>query len=248
MLRVCADPNNLPYSSQDAPGFENELAELLARELGARVEYTWWPQRRGFVRQTLGAGRCDVVMGVPAGFELVRTTAPYYRSTFAFVTRADRKLRVRSFDDARLRTLRIGVPLVGDDGANPAPAHVLAHRGIVDNVVGFPIYGDYAQPSPAATIVRAVADGTIDVAILWGPLAGGAARTSKVRLVVTPIAEPEVAGVPLAFSIALGVRKRDRALAAELDRALVARRADIARLLTRWGVPQLPLGEERAPR
>jgi mxaJ protein len=219
------------------PGFENEIAELLGRELGARVQYTWRPQRRGFVRNTLKAKTCDVAIGVPVGLAGVRTTAPYYRSTFAFVTRADRKLVLQSLDDPRLRGLRIGVQLVGDDGANPAPAHALARRGIIDNVVGYPVYGDYARAQPGTDIVRAVEDRTLDVAIVWGPLAGGAAASSRTPLAVTPVAEPVAAGLALAFDIALGVRREDRDLATELDRALVARRADIAAVLARWRVP-----------
>ena len=173
VLRVCADPNNLPFSNEREEGFENRLAELLARELGAeRVEYTWWAQRRGFFRNTLNAGLCDVVMGVPSSVELAATTRPYYRSTYVFVTRADRGLDIRSLDDEALRRVRVGVSIIGDDYANAPPAHALAQRGIVGNVVGFSVYGDYAQPNPPARIVEAVAAGDVDVAVVWGPLAG----------------------------------------------------------------------------
>jgi ABC-type amino acid transport substrate-binding protein len=126
VLRVCADPNNLPFSNERGEGFENKLAEMLAADLGAELRYTWWAQRRGFFRNTLRAGSCDVVLGVPAGFELALTTSPYYRSTYAFVSRKDRHLGVRSFDDEALRRLKVGVQLVGDDGANTPPAHALA--------------------------------------------------------------------------------------------------------------------------
>ena len=238
VLRVCADPNNSPFSSEKAPGFENEIANVLAMELGAKVEYTWWAERRGFFRNTLNAKQCDVVIGVPVGIGLARTTAPYYRSSYVFVTRADRKLDIHSLDDDRLKTLRIGVQLVGDDGANAPPAHALGARGIVDNVVGFSMYGDYTKDSPPADIIRAVADGSIDVAIAWGPLAGGFAKQSKTKLAIVPVAETEDHGLPLTFSIGVGVRRADKALAAELDAALVARRKEIQRILTRWGVPQ----------
>jgi len=241
VLRVCADPNNAPLSSQRAPALENEIAELLARELRARVEYTWWAQRRGFYRNTLSAGSCDVVIGVPAGLEMVRTTAPYYRSSYVFVARADRGLGVRSLDDPRLRRLRVGVQLAGDDGANPPPVHALARRGIIDNVVGYNALGDYAEADPPAAALRAVAAGAVDVAIAWGPLAGGFARRSQVPLEIRPIAEAEDAGLPMAFSIALGVRRADRGLAAELSRALAARRAELDVLLAAWRVPRLPL-------
>src|SRR5690349_16835567 len=115
VLRVCADPNNLPLSNQRGEGFENKLAELLAQDLGERVEYTWWAQRRGFFRNTLKAGMCDLVIGVPAGFEMASTTRPYYRSTYVFVSRKDRHLNIASLDDPALRKLKIGVQMIGDD-------------------------------------------------------------------------------------------------------------------------------------
>jgi mxaJ protein len=239
VLRVCADPNNLPFSGRTAPGFENQIAAVLARALGARLEYTWWAQRRGFFRNTLKAERCDVVIGVPVGLGMARTTAPYYRSMYAFVTRADRTLALHSLGDPRLRTLRIGVQLIGDDGANAPPAHALARRGIVDNVVGFHVMGDYAEDSPPADIVRAVVDRTIDVAIVWGPLAGGFAARSKTPLVVTPLDEASDAGLAMAFDIAVGVRSPDASLAAELDRALTAHRTEIEGILDAWHVPRV---------
>jgi mxaJ protein len=148
VLRVCADPNNLPYSNRAGEGFENRIAELLAADRHASLDYTWWPQRRGFVRNTLNTGACDVVMGVPAALELTSTTRPYYRSSYMFVSRRDRRLGLHSFDDPRLRELRIGVQMIGDDFANSPPAHALSSRGIVRNVVGYSVYGDYAQPRP----------------------------------------------------------------------------------------------------
>jgi quinoprotein dehydrogenase-associated probable ABC transporter substrate-binding protein len=238
-LRICADPNNLPFSSQRTPGFENQIAEVLARELGATVAYTWWAQRRGFLRNTLQAESCDVVIGVPAGLRMVRTTAPYYRSAYAFVSRADRALAVHSLDDPRLRGWKIGVQLVGDNGTNTPPVHALARRGIIDNVAGYTVYGDYARRSPAAEVVRAVVDGRIDVALVWGPLAGGSARPSPVPLVVTPVDEAADAGLAMAFDIAAGVRRSDAGLAAELDHALARRRAEIERILDAWGVPRV---------
>ena len=238
-LRICADPNNLPFSSQRTPGFENQIAEVLARELGATVAYTWWAQRRGFFRNTLKAGSCDVVIGVPVGLGVARTTAPYYRSAYAFVSRADRALAVHSLDDPRLRGWKIGVQLVGDIGTNTPPVHALARRGIIDNVAGYTVYGDYARTSPAADVVRAVIDGRVDVALVWGPLAGGFARTSPVPLVVTPVDEADDAGLAMAFDIAAGVRRADAGLAAELDHALDRRRAEIERILDAWGVPRV---------
>jgi mxaJ protein len=186
------------------------------------------------------------VIGVPVGLGMARTTAPYYRSAYTFVSRADRELAVHSLDDPRLHGWKIGVQLVGDDGANTPPVHALARRGIVDNVVGYTVYGNYARPSPTADVVRAVIDRTIDVAIVWGPLAGGFARQSAVSLAVTPVDQASDGGLALAFDIAVGVRRADTGLAAELDRALVARRADIEHILDRWHVPRVARSRETA--
>src|SRR3954452_2095187 len=150
-LRVCADPNNLPFSNEAREGFENKIVDLIAQDLGASVGYTWWAQRRGFIRNTLKAGSCDLVPGSPSGMEMLRTTAPYYRSTYVFVTRADGP-QVASFDDPALRALRVGVQLVGNDGFNTPPAHALARGGIVDNGRGYSLSGDYAEPNPPARI------------------------------------------------------------------------------------------------
>lgn len=235
VLRVCADPNNAPLSSEHGASLERDIAGVVAKALHARVEYTWWAQRRGFYRNTLSAKTCDVVIGVPADTDAVRTTAPYYRSTYALVTRAKDRLDLRSLDDPRLAKLRIGVPLVGDEGANPPPVHALARRGIVDNVVGYSVLGDYASESPPADVLRALVDGEIDVAIAWGPIAGGFARTTKTKLAITPLTDEP--GLPMSFAIALGVRRDDAQLAAKLDRILATRREAIAKVLTAWRVP-----------
>lgn len=179
-LRVCADPNNLPFSNSAEAGFENKLASMVADALGRSVSYTWWAQRRGFIRNTLRAETCDVVMGVPSGYELVETSKPYYRSTYAFVSRRDEHLDLSSLLDPRLHRLTIGVHLVGDDGNNPPPAQALGQLGIVDNVRGYSIYGDYRQADPPARLIEAVEAGEIDVAAAWGPLGGYFAAHSKV--------------------------------------------------------------------
>lgn len=237
-LRVCADPNNLPFSNEQGEGFENRLAEIVAEDLGATVQYTWWAQRRGFVRNTLRAESCDVVMGVPSDYDLVLATRPYYRSTYVFVSRRDRALPIRTFDDEALRSLRVGVHVIGDDYANPPPAHALASRGIVTNVVGYSIFGDYSQPNPPARLIEAVARGEVDVAVVWGPLAGYFATRQDVPLTLTPV-QPEVdrPGLPFVFDIALGVRRGDTALRDELDAILVRRAADVDALLREFGVP-----------
>ncbi|HEU4699153.1 MAG TPA: substrate-binding domain-containing protein [Gemmatimonadales bacterium] len=244
-LRVCADPNNLPFSNARGEGFENRLAELVARELGATVRYTWWAQRRGFARNTLNARVCDLVMGVPSSYELAWPTRPYYRSTYVFVVRKDRGLRVRSFDDAVLRRpgLRIGVQVIGDDYANTPPAHALARRGLGDHVVGYTVYGDYAQPNPPARVVEAVARGEVDVAVVWGPLAGYFAPRQPVSLELTPVA-PQIDPpfLPFVFDIAMATRRGDSTFRGQLERILVARRPAIDSILAEYGVPRVDVG------
>ncbi|HBB87656.1 MAG TPA: quinoprotein dehydrogenase-associated putative ABC transporter substrate-binding protein [Blastocatellia bacterium] len=240
VLRVCADPNNLPFSNQQLEGFENKLADLIASETKEKLEYTWWAQRRGFFRNTLKAGDCDLVMGVPAGFEMAATTKPYYRSSYVFITRKDRNLDIKSFDDPLLRKLKVGVQMVGDDFSNTPPAHALSRRNIIQNVRGYTLYGDYSQPNPPARIIDAVAAKEVDVAIAWGPLAGYFAQKSKVSLKVIPVS-PQVDQpfLPFVYDISIGVRRGDRELKEQLEQILDKRRADIDRLLEQYGVPRV---------
>jgi len=234
-LRVCADPNNLPFSDQAGSGFENELARLMARELGRPLEYTWWAMRRGALRSTLKAGSCDVVMGVPSSLEMVATSRPYYTSSYVFVSKLDRGLDISSFDDPRLRTLRVGVQLVGDDYANTPPVHALSARGISENVHGFSVLGDYGETVPAAGILRAVETGDVDVAIVWGPLAGYFARTTPLKLTLTPAADGTW---PMRFAMSMGVRRDDRARLTELNAFIARSQPRIDALLQRYGVPR----------
>jgi mxaJ protein len=238
-LRVCADPNNLPFSNQRLEGMENRLADLIGREMHVPVSYVWWAQRRGFFRNTLDAGRCDVVLGVPTDMRSVLTTQPYYRSSYVWLTRKDRRLAIESFDDPRLTRLRIGVQVVGD-GANTPPMEALARRGLAPNLVGYTVFGDYSKPNPPARIVEAVTRGEVDVAVVWGPLAGFFAERSSVPLTLRPVPEAASPGeASSAFSISLGVRKGDEARRVELDRILRQRRADIERILDDYGVPRV---------
>ena len=238
VLRVCADPNNMPFSNRDGEGFENKLAELVAEAMGRHVEYTWWAQRRGFIRNTLKAGRCDVVMGIPL-LDMLTPTRAYYSSRYVFVTRADRDLSLHSLAAPELRDLTIGVHLIGDDGSNTPPADALGARGIVDNVRGYPIYGDYREPSPPSRLLDALVAGEIDVAAAWGPLAGYYAAHSDIPLHIEPIEETS-ADMPLVFQfpIAMGVRKGDFVLRNELNEIIQTRRDDIDRLLDSFGVPR----------
>ena len=239
-LRVCADPNNLPFSNARGEGFDNRVAELLARELGTRVEYTWWAQRRGLVRNTLKAHTCDVLLDVPVGWDPVLATRPYYRSTYVFAWRRERALDLASLDDPRLRTLRIGVQLVGDNGVNTPPAHALARRGIVDNVRGYPIYGDYGRPNPGAQILEALAAGDIDVALVWGPFAGYFADRLAAPLAWAPLSPSiDPPALRFTFAMAVGVRKDDAALRDRLQAALDQRADDVRAILDAYAVPRV---------
>ena len=214
-LTACADPNNLPFSNRAGQGFENKLAQLIAADLHARLDYVWWAQRRGYVRNTLSERKCDLWPGIGSNVETVATSRPYYRSTYLFVTRADKPLGGLTLDDPRLKKLRIGVQMVGDDASNTPPAHALASRGIVGNVRGFMLYGDYAKSNPPAEIVRAVERGDVDVAMVWGPLAGYFAARSPVALRLEPVT-PWLADMqwPMQFDISVGVQKDDQKLLA----------------------------------
>lgn len=237
-LRVCADPNNLPFSNREEEGFENKLADLVARELDRQVAYTWWPQRRGFIRNTLRAEKCDVVMGIPSSFELAQPTDPYYRSTYVFVSRRDRELDVRSLDDPKLKTLRIGLHAIGDDYSNVPPAQALAKRGIIQNVRGYSIYGDYSQPNPPADLMKAVAEGEVDLAIVWGPLAGYFASRMHSEVQIVPVSpQIDLPFIPFVFDISMGVRRGEDSLRARLDTILHDNRAEIQTLLEQYGVP-----------
>jgi len=230
-FRVCAEPDNVPFSHQNRSGFENRIASLMAQELGATLVYSWQPQRRGFVRRTLGAGMCDAWMGVPADFAPVLTTRPYYRSTYVFVYG---KRPLRSFDDPALRALRVGVQLPGNEMAATPAGHALAARGAVDKVVGFPVYGEH----PAAQrIVEAVAKGELDAGVLWGPAAGFFARQHALG-VSKAFAPPELASLPFEFAIAIGVRRDATALRDALDAALARRMGDVGRILDEYAVPR----------
>jgi quinoprotein dehydrogenase-associated probable ABC transporter substrate-binding protein len=247
-LVVCADPNNLPFSSRDGSGLENKLAELVARKMGMRLRYVWWAQRRGYVRNTLTEAKCELWPGVPVGLERVLTTQPYYRSTYVFVSRAESKLDGLTLDDPRLKTLPVGVQMIGNDAMNTPPAHALARRGVVQNVRGYSVYGNYAHPNPPARIVEAVARREIDVGLVWGPLAGYFASRSHTRLRLQPVTPALDNGVwPMTYSIAMGVSRAEPQLRARVDAILQAQAPAIERILDAYHVPRLPLAPQAAP-
>ena len=238
ILRICADPNNMPFSSGNEDGFENRLAQRVGAALGKNVSYTWAAQHRGFIRRTLKAGDCDVLMGVPKRLDMVETTRPYYRSSYVFVSRADQHLDITSIRDPRLRSLRIGIQLVGDNGFNTPPAHAVAAQGMTANVRGYTLYGDYGTANPPAGIITAIENGEIDIAAAWGPLAGYFVRQSAIAMMVSPIENAdEFAPLTFEFDIAMGVRKGDHALRDQLDAFIARDQPMITEILRSYGVP-----------
>lgn len=240
-LRICSDPNNLPFSNRAGQGFEDKIARLAAHDLHALPVYTYALANDKFLKHTLLAHKCDVVMGVTAGADEVETTRPYYASTYVFVSRSRDGLGLSSLGDPRLRKLRIGVHLIGDDSTPPTLA--LGEEGIVNNVQGFMIQGDFDKPNPPARLIEAVEKKDVDVAAVWGPLGGYFARNSPVPLSVAPMTGTErFAPLRFRFAIAAGVRKGDDALRARLDAVLVRNAATIRDILGSYGVPLVEMG------
>jgi mxaJ protein len=232
-LRVCGDPDNLPYSNERLEGFENRIAAVVAAELGATPVYAWWPHQRGLVRNTIDAGTCDVIFGVPEGLDFVLWTKPYYRSSYVMAYRNDRGYDLRSLDAPELQQLRIGVHI------NTPPEESLARRGLLDNVSTYSLFfdprGDRDRPRK---LLDDLVAGAVDVAVAWGPLAGYAATTSDAPLELVPL-EDET-GVPLSFDISMGVAKGNEALKDRLEAAIDRRQAEILAILEEYGVPLVP--------
>ena len=243
-LRVCADPDNMPFSHESGEGFENKVMQLVGREMGAEVKFVWAPQWRGFVRKTLRARICDVIPGIPVDIDRARTTRPYYTSSYAFVTRRDRA-PIRTFAELS-KEMSIGVQLIGDDGVNSPPVEELAARGYTSELKGYMAWGRMPDKgAPLEQIMMAVADGTVDVAVVWGPPAGYFATREAVPLEIHPVDANEKTVVPMTFAIGMGVRRDDEDLASELDAALAKLAPEIRTLLDGYGLPQ-PGGKRRA--
>ena len=243
-FRVCADPNNLPFSHRNEQGFENRLAELWADKLGLEVEYTWFPQRRGFIRNTLRAKnendqyKCDVVMGIAEGFDQLMTTKPYYRSTYALVYVKGRKLDgvqsgddVVNLDDERKSELKIGA-----FDATPGPAWLQRH-GMLRQMVGFPAMSGDPEDYPGEIIEQGLTAGELDAALVWGPIAGYFAKRSDIEMVVIPLeSEP---GVHFDFGISAGVRRGEDEAKEQLEQLMDETSDEIREILESYNVPLL---------
>ena len=234
-LRVCGDPDNLPFSNERLEGFENRIAAVVAAELGATPAYAWWPHQRGLVRNTIDAGTCDVIFGIPEGLDFVLWTRPYYRSSYVMAYRSDRGYDLRSLDAPELQRLRIGVHI------NTPPEESLARRGLLDNISTYSLFfdprGDRDRPRK---LLDDLVAGVVDVAVAWGPLAGYAATRLNAPLELVPLEDEP--GVPLSFDISMGVAKGNDELKGRLETAIDRRQTEILAILEEYGVPLVPAG------
>jgi quinoprotein dehydrogenase-associated probable ABC transporter substrate-binding protein len=233
VLRVCADPHNLPFSNEQLEGFENKLAELFAKKLDKSIAYTWFPQATGFVRQTLGAHRCDVIMGFPQGDDLVQSTNPYYRTAYAFIFKPGSDLEgVDTLSDERLKAKRIGIV------AGTPAATYLATNGLLARAKPYALMVDTRIDSSAEAMVKDLKSGEIDIGILWGPMAGYYAKQENPALRVVPILK-ENGGPRLVYRLTMGVRAADQTWKRQLNRLIQENQPEINRLLIAYGVPLL---------
>lgn len=231
-LRVCADPNNLPYSNKAGEGFENKIAELIAKELGVPIHYTWYPQSTGFIRQTLQARRCDVIIGIPTPNDMVQNTNAYYRSGYVMVYRTNKGITAKSMADPQLKQMQIGVV------AGTPPASLLAMHGLLDHLHSYHLTVDTRFESPGKNMMADLGKGEIDVALMWGPIAGFYAKHHDSAYAIVPI--PAETGAPrLQFSISMGVRANEPNWKHRLNELIKAKQAAINAILRDYGVPLL---------
>ena len=233
VLRVCADPRDLPFSNEAGEGFENKIAALLAQKLGKTLAYEYYPGATGFVRNTLNAHRCDVIMGMPQGDDIVQGTNPYYRTTYALVSKQGSGLeKVDSLEDPLLQSKRIGIV------AGTPPATNLAVNGLLGNAKSYPLVVDTRVDSPTSTMMEDLEEGRIDVAILWGPIAGYFAKQAKTPMKVTPLVK-ETSGPRMIYRIGMGVRHSDQEWKRLLNKLISENQAEISHILAAYGVPLL---------
>ena len=231
-LKVCADPNNLPYSDEKKEGFENKIAELMGGELGLKVDYAWFPQVIGFVRNTLRARLCDLVMGTVAGDEIMQTTNPYYFTTYVMFYRSDKALAIEGAQDARLTGLRLGVV------AGTPPADLLVRHELMSHTKPYALTVDTRAEAPTHQMVQDVIDGTIDVGFLWGPIAGYYRKHDNLPLTMVPLKD-EPGAARMEYHIAMGVRANEPEWRRHINAAILKRQRDMTAILRDYGVPLL---------
>ena len=245
VLRICADPRNLPFSNDKGEGFENKIGELFAEKLQKKLDYMYFPQATGFVRVTLGSHRCDVILGFPQGDDLAQGTNPYYRTAYALITKAGGGLDdVATLEDERLKGKHIGVV------AGTPPATNMALAGLMGNAKPYPLMIDTRFDSSAEAMITDLTRGEIDAGILWGPMAGFYAKKSNPPLHVTPLVK-ETTGPKLVYRIGMGVRPADQNWKRQLNRLIQENQPAINKILLDYGVPLLdennqPIGPETA--
>jgi quinoprotein dehydrogenase-associated probable ABC transporter substrate-binding protein len=233
VFRACGDPRNLPFSNEKGEGFENKLAELLAAKLGKKLSYAYYPQATGFVRMTLGSFRCDVIMGFPQGDDQAQLTIPYYRTTYALITKQGSGLEdVATISDPRLKDKRIGIV------ARTPPSTVMAMNGLLAHAKSYPLFIDTRADSSAQAMLDDLARGDIDCGILWGPMAGYYAARANPPLVVVPLVK-ETIGAPMTFRIGMAVRPSDQEWKRTLNRLIKENQAEINKLLISYNIPIL---------
>jgi quinoprotein dehydrogenase-associated probable ABC transporter substrate-binding protein len=233
VFRACGDPRNLPFSDEKGEGFENKLAALFATKLGKKLGYTYFPQATGFVRNTLGSHRCDVIMGFPQGSDLVQVTVPYYRTTYALVSKPGSGFEgVKALDDPKLKEKRIGVV------AGTPPSTNMAINGLMAHVKPYPLTIDTRVDSSAQAMIDDIARGDIDCGILWGPMAGYFASRSNPALIVAPLLN-ETMGPPLIYRIGMAVRPSDQEFKRTLNKLIAENQMEINKLLLSYDVPLL---------
>jgi mxaJ protein len=242
-LRVCGDPDNLPFSNEKREGFENKIADVIARDLGLTVSYFWWPHQRGLVRNTLRAGTCDVLISIPKGYDLVTWTKPYYRSSYVIAQLKNTGHPVTSLDDPALKRLKIGAYL------GTPPYDALAERGLSGSLALYTLFFDPRVTDHARRPVKLLEDviaGEIDVAMAWGPMAGYFLKTAAVTSVdLVPV--PDDPKIPMSFEYSMGVAKGNQPLKTRLEEAIDRHRDELTRILNEYGVPLLPLKAAAAP-
>ncbi len=231
-LRVCADPNNMPFSNKAGEGFENKIAELIAKELGMPVRYTWYPQATGFIRQTLRARKCDLIIGIPTANEMVQNTNPYYRSTYVMVYRSDSGITAKTVGDPQLKSLTIGVV------AGTPPATLLARYGLMDHVRPYHLTVDTRFQSPGRDMIKHLAAGEIDVGLLWGPIAGYYTQAHNPAFTIVPL-RSETGNPRLQFRFSMGIRFNEPDWKHRINELIEKKQAEITAMLLEYGVPLL---------